>query len=114
MTDLPTPATLTPRAVGVWQEIAPALIEAGTITEVDLLALGALCEATAISRHAADILAAEGLLTDDGKRHPAVSIYNQAVAESRRLAVECGMTPASRPRVSSAEKPCEPSAWDEI
>lgn len=84
-----------------WRKIAPILInERRTLTEADLGTLESYCLATGNMRAAQRILNVEGLVTVDGKRHPAFGIMNAAQTTQRLCAAELGLTPVSRSRPS--------------
>jgi P27 family predicted phage terminase small subunit len=96
----PAPAWLPSEAKAEWRRVVPGLRERRTITRADLPMLEAYCLAAGLVRSSQKLIAAEGemVTTTRGemKRHPAHQTLFQALTESRRLAAELGLTPASR------------------
>ncbi len=103
----PAPAWLPPEGKAEWRRVVPALKDRRTITKADLPMLEAYCLAAGTVRRAQATIAAEGdLITTekgDKRRHPAFQTMFQALTESRRLAAELGLTPASRSKAAAAE-----------
>lgn len=113
-----------------WRRISPLLIDQGTLSEVDLVALECYClayeralEAEAIitarrkkieqaheSGAENDEMASRSALTffsPNGyeQQIPEVSIAQQARKECREFLIQFGMTPASRSRINIQKKP---------
>lgn len=90
-----------------WRRVVPALRERRTITRADLPVLEAYCLAAGTVRRAQTTIGAEGDYVVDAKgvrrRHPAFQTLFQALTESRRLAAELGLTPASRHKAPATE-----------
>lgn len=103
----PAPAWLPNEAKAEWRRVVPGLRERKTITRNDLQVLESYCLACGLVRSSQKIIAAEGdmVVTTRGekKRHPAHQTLFQALTESRRLAAELGLTPASRNKAPIAE-----------
>lgn len=101
------PDWLTPYAQEVWDRVIPDLIEQGVTRRVDQDALCGYCEAAASLRSATEIIAREGLTTigmrGEVKKHPAVTIQNEAMAMLARYSAEFGLTGASRSKVKSSK-----------
>lgn len=99
------PDWLTPDAQDMWQRVTPELERLGLLGRIDLGALAAYCEAWATWREARRLLDAEGVVVAgrDGNavRHPAVMVANAASAELRAWAVQLGLTPAARQRMTA-------------
>lgn len=100
-----------------WRRIAPLLHRAGLLTEVDVVALGMMCEALAVYHQAKEAMGNEGLIvvSDKGNsyQHPALGILNSARSDILRWAREFGMTPAARSRISlEGDGAGEPSLAD--
>lgn len=103
----PAPAWLPTEAKAEWRRVVPGLRERRTVTSNDLQVLESYCLACGLVRSSQKIIAAEGdmVVTTRGekKRHPAHQTLFQALTESRRLAAELGLTPASRNKAPIAE-----------
>jgi len=99
------PAHLDATAKRQWRRIAKALTADGLLTELDRTALAMLCLAYSrlvdaeknIQKHGVFIRASNG----DVVESPYVSISFEAMDQIRVLAIEFGMTPASRARIRS-------------
>ena len=74
------------------------VLERKTLTEADLGTLESYCLSTSTMRQAQRIINLEGLVTTEGKRHPAFGIMNAAQTTQRLCAAELGLTPVSRSR----------------
>ncbi len=89
-----------------WRRVVPGLAERKTLTREDLPVLEAYCLASGTIRRMQATIAAEGdtIITSRGdkRRHPAFQTMFQALTESRRLAAELGLTPASRHKAAGA------------
>jgi P27 family predicted phage terminase small subunit len=102
----PAPAWLPQEAKAEWRRVVGALKGRRTMTKADLPMLEAYCLAAGTVRRAQALIAAEGDLvtTKNGtRRHPAFQTLFQAMTESRRLASELGLTPASRNKAPATE-----------
>jgi P27 family predicted phage terminase small subunit len=97
--------TLHPKARSEWLRVAPALVGAGLLSNLDLVALECYCLAYERMLCAEEILAQTGLTFTSPKgfimQRPEVSIASMARKEVREFLVQFGMTPASRARVSA-------------
>jgi P27 family predicted phage terminase small subunit len=88
-----------------WRRVLPLLIERGTLTAADLSVVESYCLAIGTMRRAQKAIADDGdtVATKEGKkRHPAFQTLGQMMVESRRLAAELGLTPASRNKSGKA------------
>jgi P27 family predicted phage terminase small subunit len=95
----PAPSWLSAEAKTEWRRVVSALKGRRTMTKADLATLENYCLAMGMVRRARTTIAAEGdtVTTKNGtRRHPAFQTLFQALTESRRLAAELGLTPASR------------------
>ncbi len=96
----PAPSWLPTEGKAEWRRVVPGLRARKTITREDLSMLEAYCLAAGTVRRSQAMIAAEGDMVKndkgDVKRHPAFQTMFQALTESRRLAAELGLTPASR------------------
>ena len=92
----------------LWLDLAPKLHECGLLTQADTIAFSLLCEAHQIYRDARDIVEKEGMVitVKDSrgvtvqKVHPAYRIESQWQQNFLKMAVEFGLTPASRGRIN--------------
>ncbi|WP_172125404.1 phage terminase small subunit P27 family [Devosia sp. 919] len=100
VTVVPSPPSYFPKdAKAEWRKIAPILVlERKTLTEADMGTLESYCLSTSTMRQAQRIINVDGLVTADGKRHPAFGIMNAAQTTQRLCAAELGLTPVSRSR----------------
>lgn len=98
VTDVPRPPSwLTKEAKAEWRKVAPILVERDVLTEGDLGALAAYCDAVGQLVAASAIIAAEGMVVA-GKKHPLITTTVAARNQIRQLAAELGLTPISRSR----------------
>lgn len=108
LSQLPSvPSWLPKEAKDEWRRVIPALRDRRTITAADLPMLESYCLAAGTVRRAQAMIAAEGDMVEtpkgDKRRHPAFQTMFQALTESRRLAAELGLTPASRNKAKASE-----------
>lgn len=86
-----------------WRPVAKALHGCGLLTDVDVMALGMLCEAFAQYAEAREVVEREGMFETTGAgyvyAHPAVGLMKSARADVLKWAREFGMTPAARTRI---------------
>ncbi len=84
-----------------WRRVLPLLVERRILTAGDLASFANYCAAVAQGIEAQRIIRREGMTftgASGPKKHPAVSILNDAMTQSRQLAAELGLTPVSRAR----------------
>lgn len=109
----PAPRWLSAGARREWRRLARLLLGAGLLTEIDVVALGMMCEALDIYQRAKAAMGEEGLIvvSDKGNsyQHPALGVMNGARADVLRWAREFGMTPAARSRITVEAAAEEPS-----
>lgn len=116
--DLPPPTWLDVEAQAEWQRLAPMLERLGVLTETDVGALTAYCEAWATWKNATQKLREFGLVIKHptvGKLpvvSPYVKIADNALTQMRGLLVEFGMTPSSRSRIHTTPIAKVKSKWD--
>lgn len=83
------PATLSPRARGEWDRLAPIAHQAGTLMARSAKAFEILCEVLATERQAREVVADEGITVKTGKNgvkpHPAVRVMEQARAQAAAM-----------------------------
>lgn len=94
------PTWLSPEAVEEWRRVMPELVERRTLTPADLGIVEQFCVASGLVKRSQAIISAEGDMVD-GRRHPAYQTLFQALVETRRLAAELGLTPASRNKAAA-------------
>lgn len=103
----PAPPWLPTEAKAEWRRVTAALKGRRTITKADLPMLESYCLAAGTVRRMQATIATEGdhITTGKGevKRHPAFQTLFQALTESRRLAAELGLTPASRNKATPTD-----------
>jgi len=92
------PVWLSKEAKAEWCRVAPILHASGVLDDTDLGVLQSYCMAIGTMQQAQRLLNKEGLVTEAGKRHPAVGIMNAAQQTMRLCATELGLTPVSRSR----------------
>ena len=103
----PAPSWLPTEGKAEWRRVVPGLRDRKVVTKQDLGILESYCLAVGTVRRMQTTIAAEGdMVTNDKgdtKRHPAFQTMFQALTESRRLAAELGLTPASRNKAAATE-----------
>lgn len=96
----PAPSWLPAHGKAEWRRVVPQLVADRKIAAHELQTVEAYCLAVANMRQAEAIVAKEGptYISPHGevKRHPATMLVKEAIEAARRLAVECGLTPAAR------------------
>lgn len=105
------PRWLSPAAKDEWRRVVPELDKLGLLTEIDVAALAAYCQAYARWREAEAILEREGIVVEHTNKagatnvvtHPAFFIAQKYAQQMRAFAAEFGMTPSSRARLSLPE-----------
>ncbi len=103
---LPTcPRHLSREAKGEWKRLSQVLYDHGLLTEVDRGVLAALCQAWGRWVRAERMVTKHGMLTYTAHGTQAVSPYvriaRQAMEDYTRMAIEFGLTPSSRSRVTT-------------
>jgi P27 family predicted phage terminase small subunit len=102
------PDWLSDAGAAEWSRIVPDLVAAGVVSRIDRNSLAAYCEAWADMIAAMMTIRQEGQVIDCGdgnkKKHPAVTVLNEARAAFLRLTQELGLSPASRMRVRGVRK----------
>lgn len=117
--NLTPPLFLTGDALTLWNELAPVLKESRVLTLADRTSFITLCEAWAMWRLLRERLEVCGPLCA-GKTEGVVSVsplvdaVRRAHSAYTKMAVEFGLTPTSRAKVSVAPLPKAPSKFDRI
>lgn len=111
------------RALKIWNELAPQLLELGVLTVIDGPAFALLCihwaiaiEASKLVREAEEELG-QGIITEDDRgrerKHRALQVLRDATREFKSLGAEFGLTPSSRSRLE-IEAPEEIDELDQL
>lgn len=97
---LPVTPPLSPGAAAVWEATAPRLLAMGCLAVTDGDALAAYCEAVAVMRRSAALLARSDVLitSKDGRpiRNPALAALRDSSHTLLMYAREFGLTPSAR------------------
>ena len=101
------PSGMCSQAKREWKRIVPLLLDLGTLTQVDGVALHMYCEAYATYIEVTKLIRAEGLTyVADGagssnmkRPHPALTIQNEAERKMRSFMEAFGMSAGSRSRI---------------
>ena len=99
------PSWLPDEAKEEWRRVLPDLIKRGVLTKVDLSTVENYCLAIGQIRECQKTIAVEGAVVKmkgGTKRHPLFQVLQQMLTESRRLASELGLMPASRNKAERA------------
>jgi P27 family predicted phage terminase small subunit len=101
-----------------WRTYAKELHQFGLFTILDRAAFEMLCVQYATAREAYEVLQKEGIVTIDERKlprkHPAMTIFLNAVKEFKSWCVEFGMTPSSRSRLDIADLTDEYDAMEDL
>ena len=91
-------------AYSEWNRISGELYKLGLLTNVDRAALELYCSQYAVYRRALRDIEQKGLITTNirkgDKANPATQIAREAAKMIKAIAVEFGLTPSSRARIS--------------
>src|ERR1700733_5292723 len=94
------PAWLPRFAKAEWARVVPALVKARSLAQHELSTVESYCIAVARIRECEAFIQKNGLTyvspTGESKRRPETTIHKESIEAARRLAAECGITPASR------------------
>jgi P27 family predicted phage terminase small subunit len=113
------PGNLSETALKEWNRITKIFKKMGAITEIDMAALAAYCDAFGRWYEATDKLKKTGIIikTKSGNiiQNPLIGIANRALDVMHKYLVEFGMTPSSRSRVKVPQKPeGEKNKWSNL
>src|SRR4051812_28805908 len=96
----PPPSWLPKFAKREWARVVPALVRARSLAAHELSTVESYCIAVARIRECEAVIQRHGLTfvspTGESKRRPETTIHKENIEAARRLAAECGITPASR------------------
>lgn len=96
----PAPTWLPKFAKKEWARVVPALVRARSLASHELSTVESYCIAVARIRECEAVIQKHGLTfvspTGESKRRPETTIHKENIEAARRLAAECGITPASR------------------
>lgn len=105
--NLAPPDYISREALKHWPIIVTMLKDAGVASDMDAMALCALCEAVTTWVQATTEVRKHGLITE-GKygpcANPSIKISNDASDRMMRILIEFGMTPSARSKVSGKKK----------
>ena len=95
-------------AAKFWRRYAPMLAGLGVLTEADMPAFRMMAEHFAMAIDAAEKIEATGLLVTDSRgdlrKNPLAQVMRDNSAAFRMYAVEFGMTPSSRSRLTPEDQ----------
>src|ERR1700704_1359897 len=96
----PAPAWLPKFAKTEWARVVPALVKARSLAQHELSTVESYCLSVARIRECEAVIQKHGLTytspTGESKRRPETTLLKENIEAARRLAAECGITPASR------------------
>jgi P27 family predicted phage terminase small subunit len=96
----PAPAWLPKFAKTEWARVVPALVKARSLAQHELSTVESYCLSVARIRECEAVIQKQGLTyvspTGESKRRPETTLLKESIEAARRLAAECGITPASR------------------
>ena len=96
----PAPAWLPKFAKAEWARVVPALVKARSLAQHELSTVESYCLSVARIRECEALIQKSGLTyvspTGESKRRPETTLLKENIEAARRLAAECGITPASR------------------
>jgi len=87
-----------------WKRIVPELYKLGLLTNIDRAALELYCSQYSIYRSALEAIKEKGITTVNirhgDKAHPATQVAREAAKIIKAIAIEFGLTPSSRGKIS--------------
>ena len=103
-------------ACAEWKRISGELYELGLLTSVDRAALEIYCSQYSLYRRALRDIQERGLIATNirsgEKAHPSVQIAREAAKIIKAIAVEFGLTPSSRARISLPGQKCKDAEFE--
>jgi len=83
-----------------WARVVPALVRARSLAQHELSTVESYCLSVARIRECEAVIQKDGLTyvspPGECKRRPETTLLKESIEAARRLAAECGITPASR------------------
>jgi P27 family predicted phage terminase small subunit len=105
-------------ALRLWRRIAPAVIELGILSELDVPAFVLMAEHYSVAMQAAQAISEDGLTAVDEngaeRKHPLLQVLRDNSTAYRMYAAEFGLTPGSRGRLHVAPDAEQLSLADEL
>jgi P27 family predicted phage terminase small subunit len=102
------PVHLSGLARAEWDRTYPVLARNRLITEADVTAFSAYCQAYGRWQEAEELVSKQGIMilspTNFPMQHPALAVANKAMEQIAKFCAEFGMTPSSRTRVQVGSK----------
>lgn len=96
----PAPTWLPKFAKKEWARVVPAMVRSRSLAAHELSTVESYCIAVSRIRECEAVIQKQGLTyvspTGENKRRPETTIHKESIEAARRLAAECGITPASR------------------
>ena len=96
----PAPVWLPKFAKAEWGRVVPAMVRSRSLASHELSTVESYCIAVARIRECEGVIQKHGLTfvspTGESKRRPETTLLKENIEAARRLAAECGITPASR------------------
>ena len=91
-------------AYNEWNRLIPELYKLGLLTKIDQIVLEIYCSQYSVYRQAMEVINEDGLITNNirhgDKANPAAQVAREAAKIIKAIAVEFGLTPSSRCRIS--------------
>jgi P27 family predicted phage terminase small subunit len=113
--DPPDSVQSDPVALAEWNRILPQLLDLGLVAKIDAASLAGYCLLISMAHKASESIAKDGVLVVSPagvKKNPACGLLLDALKGIKAFAVEFGLTPASRSRVSRADS-ANPDAMED-
>ncbi|MFJ2527158.1 MULTISPECIES: phage terminase small subunit P27 family [Pseudomonas] len=114
----PMPDVLSPEAVKEWEELVPALISLGIVSQLDAMALATYCQAVADWRRYQRLIAKHNADSKDGlggdiqtfktgaqQMHVLRQLANDAEKRANAAGAQFGLSPMSRRNLKTAPAP---------
>src|SRR5712675_2854688 len=96
----PAPTWLPKFAKSEWARVVPALVKSRSLASHELSTVESYCLSVARIRECEAVIQKDGLTyvspTGERKRRPETTLLKENIEAARRLAAECGSTPARR------------------
>jgi P27 family predicted phage terminase small subunit len=102
-------------ALAEWKRISPQLMRVNLLSEVDMGALAAYCQAFSLWQKASESVEQDGILLTGPmgtRKNPAVGIMLDAWKAVRAFCAEFGLTPSSRSKVTHTTNSADADAFE--